>query len=77
MKRHTYDAGEMSLVPRHLQKWFRNEDLHSLCVGISDGALTAASDGTSGEVELRKTERDRTLMTLSRSRPMRCPTQTI
>ena len=28
MKRRTYDAGEMSLIPRHLEKWFRNEDLH-------------------------------------------------
>jgi AraC family transcriptional regulator len=56
MKRHTYDAGEMSLVPRHLVKWFRNEDLHGLCIAISDAALTAASDGASGEVELRKTD---------------------
>jgi hypothetical protein len=50
MKRHTYDAGEMSLIPRHLEKWFRNEDLHGLCIGISDAPLAAASDGTSGEV---------------------------
>src|SRR5258708_28371458 len=56
MKRHTYDAGEMSLVPRHLEKWFRNEDLHALFIGISDAALTAASDGASGEVELRRTD---------------------
>jgi AraC family transcriptional regulator len=55
-KRYTYDAGEMSLVPRHLEKWFRNEDLHALFIGISDVALTAASDGTSGEVELRKVD---------------------
>ena len=51
MKRHTYDADEMSLIPRHLEKWFQNEDLHGLCIGISDPALAAASDGTSGEVE--------------------------
>jgi len=57
MKRHTYDLGEMSLIPRHLEKWFRNEDLHGLCVGISDAALTAASDGTSGEVELRRADK--------------------
>ena len=56
MKRHTYHAGEMNLVPRHLEKWFRNEDLHGLCIGISDAALTAASDGASGEVELRRTD---------------------
>src|SRR6266478_5900501 len=57
MKRHTYDLGEMSLIPRHLEKWFRNEDLHGLCVGISDAALTTASDGTSGEVELRRADK--------------------
>ena len=56
MKRLTYDAGEMSLVPRHLEKWFRNEDLHGLCMAISDVALTAASDATSGEVELRRVD---------------------
>jgi AraC family transcriptional regulator len=56
MKRCTFDAGEMSLVPRHLEKWFRNEDLHSLCIAISDAALTAASDGPSGEVELRRVD---------------------
>jgi AraC family transcriptional regulator len=56
MIRLTYDAGEMSLVPRHLEKWFRNESLQSLCIAISDVALTAASDGTSGEVELRRVD---------------------
>jgi hypothetical protein len=56
MRRHTYDTGEMSLVPRHLEKWFRNDDLHYLCIAISDTALTAASDGASGEVELHRTD---------------------
>ena len=56
MSRFTYDTGEMSLVPRHLEKWFRNEDLHSLCIAISDASLTAASDGAFGEVELRRTD---------------------
>jgi AraC family transcriptional regulator len=56
MIRVTYDAGEMSLVPNHLEKWFRNADLHSLCIAISEAALTAAADGTSGEVELRRTD---------------------
>src|SRR5260370_38082494 len=46
----------MSLIPRHSKKWFRNEDLHGLCIAISDVALTAASDGTSGEVELRRVD---------------------
>jgi AraC family transcriptional regulator len=54
MMRLTADAGEMSLIPRHLEKWFRNEDLHYLSIAISDAALTAACDGTSGEVELRR-----------------------
>jgi AraC family transcriptional regulator len=57
MRRLTFDVGEMSLVPRHLEKWFRNEDLHGLCVAISDDALTAASNGRSGEVELRRADR--------------------
>jgi AraC family transcriptional regulator len=56
MRRFTYDTGEMSLIPRHLEKWFRNEDLHGLCIAMSDAALTAASDGTSGDVELRKVD---------------------
>jgi AraC family transcriptional regulator len=56
MIRVSYDVGEMSLVPRHLEKWFRNEDLHGLCIAISDAALTAASDGPSGEVELRRVD---------------------
>jgi AraC family transcriptional regulator len=56
MTRLTYDAGEMSLIPRHSEKWFRNEDLHGLCIAISDTALTAASDGAGGEVELRRVD---------------------
>lgn len=57
MIRLTYDAGEMSLVPRYFEKWFR-ADLHFwyLSVGISNAALTAAADGTSGEVELRRAD---------------------
>jgi AraC family transcriptional regulator len=56
MTRLTFGAGEMSLIPRHFEKWFRNEDLHYLSIAISDAALTAASDGTSGEVELRRVD---------------------
>jgi hypothetical protein len=43
MIRLTYDAGEMSLVPRHFEKWFRTDDLHYLSVGISDAALTGSA----------------------------------
>src|SRR5260370_12878477 len=50
MRKFTYDAGEMSLVPRHFEKWFRNEDLHGLCFAISEVALTEAPDATNGEV---------------------------
>src|SRR6266481_8976635 len=53
MMRLTFGAGEMCLVPRHFETWFRNEGLHGLCVAISDVALTDASDGAGGEVELR------------------------
>jgi len=56
MIRLTFGAGEISLVPGHLEKWFRNEDLHYLSIAISDAALTAASDGPSGEVELRRVD---------------------
>jgi AraC family transcriptional regulator len=58
MIRRTYDAGEMSLVPRHFEKWVRIDDFQFwyLSVGISDAALTAAADGTSGEVELRRAD---------------------
>jgi AraC family transcriptional regulator len=53
MMRLTFGAGEMCLVPRHFETWFRNEGLHGLCVAISDVALTDASDGTGSGVELR------------------------
>src|SRR5260370_21743666 len=46
----------MSMIHSHSKKWFRNEDLHGLCIAISDVALTAASGGTSGEVELRRVD---------------------
>ncbi len=58
MIRLTYDAGELSLVPRHFEKWVRIDEFQFwyLSVGISDAALTAAADGTSGEVELRRAD---------------------
>src|SRR5258707_2069835 len=57
MMRLTFGAGEMCLVPRHFETWVRNEGLHGLCVAISDVALTDASDGTGGDVELRRVEK--------------------
>lgn len=53
MTRLTYDRGEMFLCHRHIERWIRTDDLHLLSILISDAALTAASDGTSGETELR------------------------
>jgi hypothetical protein len=54
MRRVDYNAGEMGLIPRHVKKWTRTDDLHYLSIAVSDSALTAACDGTSGEVELRE-----------------------
>src|SRR5260370_14893151 len=51
MKKYAYDAGEMILAPRHVEHWFRTDDLHLLVVGISGAALTAACDG--GKADLR------------------------
>src|SRR5262245_36945149 len=53
MTRLTYDAGEMFLCHRHVEKWIRTDGVHYLSMAISDAALMAACDGTSGEVELR------------------------
>jgi AraC family transcriptional regulator len=54
MRRVDYDAGEMGFIPRHVKKWTRTDDLHYLSIAISDAALTAACDETSGEVEFRE-----------------------
>ena len=56
MRKVDYAAGEMSLAPRHIEKWFRTDDLHYLylSVGISDAALAVARDGRGGDVELRR-----------------------
>jgi AraC family transcriptional regulator len=58
MMRLTFGAGEMCLVPRHFETWVRTNDLRYLylSVGISEAALAAACDGTSGDVELRRVE---------------------
>ena len=56
MMRFTFGAGEMCLVPRHAETWLRTHDFPYLylSVDISDAALTAACDGTRGDVELRR-----------------------
>jgi len=53
MKRFTYSTGEMRLSPRHLEKWFRTDDLSFVMIAISETALVAAADETPGKVELR------------------------
>jgi AraC family transcriptional regulator len=56
MARLTFGTGEMCLVPRDIETWLRTDDLRYsyLSVAISDAALAAASDGASGDVELRR-----------------------
>ena len=58
MMRLTFGAGEMCLIPRHFESWVRTDDLHYLylSIGMSDVALAAACDRTSGDVELRRVE---------------------
>jgi AraC family transcriptional regulator len=53
MSRKTYNAGEIFLHYRHVEQWIRADDLHYLSIVISDAALTAACDGSNGEVELQ------------------------
>jgi AraC family transcriptional regulator len=48
-------SGQMILGRRNSERWIRTDDLHVLAITISDAALTAASDGTSSDVELRRT----------------------
>jgi AraC family transcriptional regulator len=52
MRRVTYDAGDMTLCPRHVEQWLGTADLERLSLGISDAALMAACDGMGGEVDL-------------------------
>ena len=55
-KSFAFGAGEMCLVPRHVETWLRTDDLQFLylSVDISDAALAATCDGTAGDVELRR-----------------------
>jgi hypothetical protein len=53
MRRVTYSGGEVGLCCRHMEQWLGSSDLHLLSLGISDAALNATCDGTSGGVELR------------------------
>jgi AraC family transcriptional regulator len=48
----TFDAGEMGLCTPFSEQWIGTADMEHLSVSISDAALTAASDGVAGSVEL-------------------------
>ena len=53
MARLTYDAGEMSLCHRHVERWFRTDEPLILSLAISDTALRAACNEVSADTELR------------------------
>ena len=53
LTRFAYGAGEIILSRRHGETWARSDGLHYLSIGISDAALRAASNGMSGDIELR------------------------
>jgi AraC family transcriptional regulator len=54
MMRFTFGAGEMCLVPHHVETWLRTDELRYLylSVDISDAALAAACDGARGDGKL-------------------------
>src|SRR5499427_5605438 len=47
-----FNAGEMGLCTPHSEQWIGTADMEHLIVSISEAALTAASDGVGGSVEL-------------------------
>jgi AraC family transcriptional regulator len=53
MSRLTFEAGEIGLCPRHLERWVGCGDMEHLILTISDRALKAATDGATDKVELR------------------------
>jgi AraC family transcriptional regulator len=53
MRRVSFQAGEMGLFPRHLERWVGTGDQERLILGISDAALMTSCDGISKDVELR------------------------
>jgi hypothetical protein len=52
MIRLPFGAGEMSLIPRHSKKWFRNEDLHGLCIAFRFLFFSARGHGPQDGVRL-------------------------
>ena len=54
MEKFDYAAGNLALCDRHQGEWVGLMTTPHLQLSISDAALTAASDGANGEVELRR-----------------------
>src|SRR3984885_4624018 len=54
MMRCTFGAGEMCLVPRHVETWLRTDDSHYLYLSVDISDAAAACDGTRGDVELHR-----------------------
>jgi len=52
MEKFDYAADDLALCDRHVGEWVGLMTTPHLQIGISDAALTAASDGADGEVEL-------------------------
>jgi AraC family transcriptional regulator len=55
MIRYDCFTGQMILGRRNAERWIRTHDLQVLAITISDAALTAVGDDTSGVVELQRT----------------------
>src|SRR5215468_3173334 len=53
LEKFDYAAGDLALCDRHVGEWVGVMTTPHLQIGISDAALTAASDGANSEVELR------------------------
>ena len=53
LEQYYYAAGDLALCDRHIGEWVGVMATAHVQLGISDRALMAASDGASGEVELR------------------------
>ena len=53
MRRVSFQAGEMGLFPRHLERWVGTGDQERLILGFSDAVLLSSCDGISSDVELR------------------------
>lgn len=52
LEKFSYTAGDLALCDRHVGEWVGLMGTPHLQIGISDGALIAASDGANGEVGL-------------------------